>query len=217
MIMRCLPSPGPRSIAARMVRTASGEADATSPRRRGNGRCSARPPPPMAAIVSARSRSRARGRHALRGPTAWREPGALADALGIPASAAAPCAHARSHRTRRRCGFRSPAPGYVTAASIWRGSAAMNSDTRMPASRQPRHHGRERGCAAPATSRPPSVVSSARRSGTRQAACGLVSSAIAGHLVARRHFEIERLQQSPPSGARCRRRGCGGDPRAGAP
>ena len=45
----------------------------------------------------------------------------------------------------------------------------------------------------PAASSPPSVVRSLRFSGTRQQACGLVLSAIADHLVGRRHFEIQRL------------------------
>ena len=43
------------------------------------------------------------------------------------------------HRTRRRCEFRSPAHRTAAAASICRGSAAMNSDTRMPASPQLRN------------------------------------------------------------------------------
>ena len=84
-----------------------------------------------------------------------------------------------AHRTRRRCESRSPARRARAAASICAGSAAMNSDTRMPASRSSRdrrrelrragrrHRGRLRWCAP------------ARRSGTRQAACGRVSIAIA--------------------------------------
>ena len=53
----------------------------------------------------------------------------------------------------------------------------MNSDTRTPAS----FNRAMNGCSAlccPTTSRPPSVVSSSRRSGTRHTACGLVASAI---------------------------------------
>ena len=45
----------------------------------------------------------------------------------------------------------------------------------------------------PTTSSPPSVVRSARRSGTRQAACGLRAQRDLDHVVGRRHFEIQRL------------------------
>ena len=72
------------------------------------------------------------------------------------------------------------------------GSAAMNSDTRMPASFSRAMKGASALC-WPTTSRPPSVVSSSRRSGTRQTACGLVASADPQHVRGRRHLEIQRL------------------------
>ena len=53
----------------------------------------------------------------------------------------------------------------------------MNSDTRMPASFSRAMKGASALC-WPTTSSPPSVVSSSRRSGTRQTACGLVASEI---------------------------------------
>ncbi len=81
-------------------------------------------------------------------------------------------ARRQARRTRRRCGSRSPARRCAAAASICRGSAAMNSDTRMPAAAQSARRP-ARACSCwPATSSPPSVVRSSRRSGTRQAACG---------------------------------------------
>ncbi len=72
----------------------------------------------------------------------------------------------------------------------------MNSATRMPG-------GGERGAglaqrvrACPATSRPPSVVISARRSGTRQQSAGRMPRAIADHLVGHGHLEVHaRLQR----------------------
>ena len=46
----------------------------------------------------------------------------------------------------------------------------------------------------PTTSSPPSVVSSSRRSGTRQTACGLVRKRNPQHVFGRRHLEIQRLR-----------------------
>ena len=80
----------------------------------------------------------------------------------------------------------------AAAVSICAGSAAMNSDTRMPAARSAAILGLS-SARPPTASRPPSVVRSARRSGTRQAACGRVRTAIATISGGRRHFEIERL------------------------
>ena len=80
----------------------------------------------------------------------------------------------------------------ATAASICAGSAAMNSDTRMPAAASSPTPARS-ASRWPAASRPPSVVRSARRSGTMQAACGRSLAGDADHLRRRRHFEIERL------------------------
>ena len=55
----------------------------------------------------------------------------------------------------------------------------MNSETRMPAVFRSRDDTREVSLAPPATSRPPSVVRSSRRSGTRQHAWGKWRSAMA--------------------------------------
>ena len=58
--------------------------------------------------------------------------------------------------------------------------------------------GDERGRASPtwlATSSPPSVVISCRRSGTRQQACGRVVKRDRQHLRRHRHFEIERRER----------------------
>ena len=65
----------------------------------------------------------------------------------------------------------------LAAISICAGSAAMNNETRMPASFNRAMKGANTLC-CPTTSRPPSVVSSSRRSGTRHTACGLVASEI---------------------------------------
>ena len=71
-------------------------------------------------------------------------------------------------------------------------SGAMKSETRIPAGL--RSATTAAICAAcPATSSPPSVVRSSRRSGTMQAACGRVLMAIATISARRRHFQIERL------------------------
>src|SRR5579883_657488 len=64
------------------------------------------------------------------------------------------------------------------AVSICRGSAAMKRETRMPAPQSFATTGASKLCWA-TTSSPPSVVTSCRRSGTRQAACGIVLSATA--------------------------------------
>ena len=90
-----------------------------------------------------------------------------------------PSPHGRRprRRTRRRYGFRSPARAASPPFRSGAGSAAMNSDTRMPASFSRAMNGASALC-CPTTSRPPSVVSSSRRSGTRHTACGFVASAI---------------------------------------
>ena len=123
-----------------------------------------------------RSRSRCRGRRGPPGP---------APRPGRRRRAAPPAAASRLRRAarappgnRRRCAARPPGRRPSAAAAIWPGSASMNSDTRMPAAFRPRPRGRC-GCAGRATSRPPSVVTSSRRSGTRQAACGRWRRAIA--------------------------------------
>ena len=73
----------------------------------------------------------------------------------------------------------------------------MNSATRMPAAASLRTPAATRSTSA-ATSSPPSVVISARFSGTRQQSCGRTPSAIADHLVGEPHLEIHaRLQQRP--------------------
>ena len=89
----------------------------------------------------------------------------------------------QARRTRRRCEFRSPARRSRTAASICAGSAAMNSDTRMPAAASSPTAARN-ASRWPAASSPPSVVRSARRSGTMQAACGRSLQAMRDHLCA---------------------------------
>ena len=78
--------------------------------------------------------NRARGRHGPRGRACRASLRAVADAppLGLGRRRRRP---RRARRTRRRCGSRSPARRRAAAASICAGSAAMNSETRMPASR----------------------------------------------------------------------------------
>ena len=102
------------------------------------------------------------------------------------------CGHRPRRRTSRRCGSRSPARAVLPPSRSGAGSAAMNSDTRMPASFSRAMKGASALC-WPTTSRPPSVVSSSRRSGTRHTACGLVASEIRSMSVGRRHLEIQRL------------------------
>ncbi len=185
------PCARPRSIAARIVRTASARpAKIASPIRKW----------PMlsstisgsAAIVSAVSIVRGRGRHGPRGRGACASlaPSPDAPPFGLAPPPSRPSASA-SHQAPVWISI-TGAPS-AAAASIWPGSAAMNSETRMPASRSfgdrrrelrragRRRRGRLRWCAP------------ARRSGTRQAACGLVLQRDRDHLVGRRHFEIERL------------------------
>ena len=107
---------------------------------------------------------------------ALRQLRALADAppLGL---GRRPCRRRTAPGTRRRCGSRSPARPAPPRSRSACGSAAMNSDTRMPAARSAAIRGPS-SARWPAASRPPSVVRSARRSGTRQAACGRVRTAI---------------------------------------
>ena len=81
-------------------------------------------------------------------------------------------------RNRPRCAARSPARRSGCAASICRRSAAMKSETRQPASRSGAMKCASRFSSC-ATSSPPSVVRSSRRSGTMQTACGRWRSAIA--------------------------------------
>ena len=83
-----------------------------------------------------------------------------------------------ARRTRRRCGSRSTGAPIALRPRSARGSAAMNSDTRIPLPRARLTPGAS-ASRWPATSSPPSVVRSSRRSGTRQAACGRCASAIA--------------------------------------
>ena len=71
--------------------------------------------------------------------------------------------------------------------------AAMNSETRMPASPELARSTARSVSRCPAASSPPSVVRSSRRSGTMQAACGLMPERDVEHLAGRRHLEIERL------------------------
>ncbi len=68
----------------------------------------------------------------------------------------------------------------------------------------------------PTTSSPPSVVTSSRRSGTRQAACGRWRSAMAtiSSVTAISKLSGRPRRRSAPA-RRCRRRRCGGGPRAG--
>jgi hypothetical protein len=75
-------------------------------------------------------------------------------------------------------------------ACTWARSASMKQETRMPASARRRTTG-AMVLWPPATSSPPSVVRSSRRSGTRQAACGRWAGRwppSRGH----RHLEVER-------------------------
>ena len=66
---------------------------------------------------------------------------------------------------------------------------SMNSDTRMPCCGEPRDT-RPRPCFWPATSRPPSVVSSSRRSGTKQQSAGRCLIGELEHRVRHGHLEI---------------------------
>ena len=122
----------------------------------------------------------------------------------------------RDGRSRRRCAARPPARRAAPTPRSALRSASMNSETRMPAARSARDERRDRGLCWPATSSPPSVVRSSRRSGTRQAACGRMPQRDRQHLVGHRHLEVQRHARAPRPARRCRRRGCAGDPRAGA-
>ena len=63
-----------------------------------------------------------------------------------------------------------------TAAASWARPASMNRETMQPAAAR-RSQATLIFASCPATSRPPSVVNSARRSGTRQQLCGRMRSA----------------------------------------
>ena len=88
-------------------------------------------------------------------------------------------ARRRARRTRRRCGFRSPGRPAPPPPRSAPASAAMNSETRMPASSSAVHHRLElRALRRPRRARLRWCAPS-RLSGTRQTACGLVLSAMA--------------------------------------
>jgi hypothetical protein len=94
-------------------------------------------------------------------------------------------------------------------------SASMNRETRMPASASGRRHPRIlANC--PATSRPPSVVSSCAPFRHQADILRLDLQGDAEHFLGDGHFQVHLgLQEGR---RRCTRRhpGCGGDPRAGA-
>ena len=95
------------------------------------------------------------------------------------------------HWRRRRCGISTHGAPAAALASICRGSASMNSETRHYAAARRAQASRSRA-GWPATSRPPSVVSSWRRSGTRQTSAGASPRCDAEHLVGDRGLEVQR-------------------------
>ena len=131
----------------------------------------------MAATGFRRSRSRCRGRRGPPGRGRGLRAARRFEALEM-ASAALGIAVADGVAVGAGVQLDHLGAAAALAASIWRGSASMNSETRMPASRRRRTTGRE-ALWPPTTSRPPSVVTSSRRSGTRQAAWGRWRSAMA--------------------------------------
>ncbi len=90
----------------------------------------------------------------------------------------------------------------AAAASNCRTFGSTKSDTRMPASRSIATMGAS-AARCPAASRPPSVVTSARRSGTMQQAFGRKPQRDGHHLRRGGHFHVER---HPAISARSRSR-----------
>ena len=159
--------------------------------------------------------SRGRGRHGLRGRACRASAAPLADARAFarppPPSGPRPSA---SHQ----------APVWISitgaptaaAASI---CARLGGDEQRDADAGVAAAARRAGASAlrwPATSSPPSVVRSSRRSGTRQAACGRSRARSRTISSVAAISRLSGLVDLGLRGARCRRRGCGGDPRADA-
>ena len=90
------------------------------------------------------------------------------------------------------CSSTTGAPAWA-AAAICAGSGSMNSDTRMPDSAS-RPTASVTAASAPATSRPPSVVSSVRFSGTRQTSLGLTAQAISSISAVIAHSRFMRVR-----------------------
>ena len=158
-----------------------------------------------------RVEARARGRHGIRG-RAPRRAAAAATSRSSSRSRAAPVGLAIGAGMQLD-DRRAQAPSPPRAA---RGSGSMNSETRMPAAPSSRDEAARDASSPPAASSPPSVVSSARFSGTMQAACGRWLQRDREHLVGRRHLEVERqvdLAREPGDVVVAR---CGGGPRADA-
>ena len=158
-------------------------ARSTAPRPSGNARCSA---PALPGVPRSDP-------HCLGRPV----PGMAFEAE--PRRQRPPCAADRARRRdlrhRRQCAIPPPVAPSAAAASSWRGSGLTNSETRMPAAPSRAMSGRS-VLSWPAASSPPSVVTSCRRSGTMQHACGRSRQAIATISVGRRQLHIERCRSA---------------------
>ena len=121
-------------------------------------------------------------------------------------------------RSRRRCAARPPARRR-RRPTLDLGRVGLDEQRDADAGvAQPRAPRARSQLWPPATSRPPSVVRSSRRSGTRQTACGRWRSAMASisSVTAISKFSGRpRSRQHGRQRRRCRRRRCGGGPRAG--